>query len=562
MPRIQKRVIRLIEGEQRVSSGEVSLPATIAMGGLQSSIPELMVIRSRQGKGVISQLESHPKVELLKDSRDRLDRSMDSIRPTQRKKSKIKFKELKVKWDDRYKRKSEILQILEEGGDGKLTTPEILAVLAVRHGIDSDSLKPWVSDYNNLVMTGIIKGGKIPMFLSALKDDVPARALTILEETGTHMSGEELADKLGYSLDVSQSQRNSTLNKINGSLNLLDLINRVVKLPKDTSRIRWIHPKQRYSQATIPEWNLKYRILKVIRDHPEILQIDIGKDPSIVSFFSRSSPKTDQESQHLSRLLSDDLSDLRRFGLITAEEKKVGPSHLKTRVYGLTPEAEEWMGITDREGRLHEDLRKALLGEHQIGLTEKQLDMLKRIKLWGKIRKSIRNNPDMGPESLVKAEASLQGISPRYVQNVRTGERPWGPAKKETLEVFRPYVSKEEWSEIQRSFEEQEGGLSPHQRHMLQRVKKWIEMRRVIEENPGAGSRRLATILNRKDEEWFTEPGLSKIYWTERPFRRTLVGGTPWVTKDIEELRRIYNPHLNKSQRTLFKEFTDEKLTG
>lgn len=226
--------------------------------------------------------------------------------------------------------------------------------------------------------------------------------------------------------------------------------------------------------------------------------------------------------------------------------------------YSLTDDAKEWMEVTLREQRLHEDLRKSLLGEHFEGLSERELDMLDKIQRWIRVRRKIEEDVHRGETEV----ASSLGEKLSYVSKVKSGHLPWGrgQASRENLERFTPFIEDDGDRGWFQSFLAAFDETPLHERHMLSRIKMWVEMKKAVEENPGKGSRAIATILSSKNKADLTDPELAAVEWTEKPIRKVLgnPNSTPWVTGNLDDVWETYSPRLNDAQRELFRRYMQE----
>jgi len=545
---------RLPQGisESRVTEGPVSISAQEVYGVPEAiSMPELLLIKPRAGKGILSESLERVASTLNPKAKEMLD---EWERKTKPKGDTDQGGERAVKWVESFDRRREILDTLHTHHGRRLTYMEATALMAIRHGLDGEKLLLYIQDMAYMHQRGIVDMGGIVGMQTIFKVDLPRRVERALEETPHAMSGDEIGRNIGLDMDVPQSKRNRLLYELNTSLNLLDMLNKVVKLPKAASLTVWIHPKYRYSEATVPEWSLKYKVLKTMyaRGDEPMTRGEISVSDEV-----RKVVESKENPQQMAGKLRHALDDLRRFGLLKTHEGTTDPSHPNVTFYSLSDEAKEWMKTTLDEGRIHEDLRKTLLGEHYEGLSERQLDMLERIEEWIRVRRELEKDPQRGETEVASALGEKLG----YIKKVKTGDTPWGEgmAKTETLEEYLPHISDPEDARWFGEFIQKPPETNPHQTRMLQRIRMWVEMKKAVGENPGRGSVALATILNNKPSEEFTDPNLAPVTWTERPLRRMIENeAVPWVTENLDEITRTYGPLLNETQRPLFERYVNE----
>lgn len=555
---IKRKALPKDIAESRVTTGSVSISAEQVFGVDEKLIPELMLIKPRAGKGIMTEsLELIAPV--LNPNADEMLREWEKItKPSRDDAEGVKTKS----WVESFNRKRGILDILHIRYGRPLNYMEVVALLAIQHGLDRDGLLPYVRDLHYMNVRGIVNLGGVSGLYTCLKEDLPVRIEHTLQESPGPLTGDDIGRLIGYDMDVGQTERNTLLYRINTSLNLLDTLNHVVKLPKDQSRTVWIHPKYRYSPETVPEWSLKYKILKVLYEQyikggsgpgEGMTKGDIALSDEVGEVVERK-----RDKKLMIRKVDYALSDLRRFGLVGTEERRTDEYHPSVTFYSLTDDAKEWMEVTLREQRLHEDLRKSLLGEHFEGLSERELDMLDKIQRWIRVRRKIEEDVHRGETEV----ASSLGEKLSYVHKVKSGHLPWGrgQASRENLERFTPFIEDDGDRGWFQSFLTAFDETPLHERHMLSRIKMWVEMKKVVEENPGKGSRAIATILNGKDKADLTDPELAAVEWTEKPIRKILgnPNSTPWVTGNLDDVWETYSPRLNDAQRELFRRYIQE----
>ncbi len=279
----------------------------------------------------------------------------------------------------------EILNAMAKHGDRKLHASELAAALILANGLEAEKLRPF---FNNAIRLerGLIAppfDGTFNRFHQALgKKDNP----NVLKRFHDYLDSSPrpvTAIALGSALGLDQSE-------VSNVTPVLDLAGLVHKLPIDSASdsFVWMHARHAVPE---PFWNTGYRILKILcnTSKPISRQEVFRQLVGVVSvtkktYGSLSSPNT---SRIIDRLSED--------GLINMSRSQKNPQ------LTATPQVVKLVWRTQATGKLHPDLKRALLGASS---NKQQVSQRKKDRILNEINLHLahQSNPTLSAATLVR----------------------------------------------------------------------------------------------------------------------------------------------------------------
>ncbi len=230
------------------------------------------VKRTRYGVGVSTQSITRA-VKLDQRARAVVDKAIEKIESefAQRKKTSNAV-DFEVS-----KRKAGILAAVRDAGYRKLHASELVASLMDFAGLEKESLLPYVNAARYLVRRGQLKidgSASLNYYSSLARSGLLKKAREILLSAERPLTTLDMAQRLGYSRDISREQRFGIINSLGSCLGLLDLSKLVVKLPqvpvgkKGTEHYLWWAAEHRIKPETKPTGNYRYRLMQALDSGP------------------------------------------------------------------------------------------------------------------------------------------------------------------------------------------------------------------------------------------------------------------------------------------------------
>lgn len=388
-------------------------------------LQELLQLNERQSKRI-----SEAKLELAEDIDSRIaerESYIDSFRKTTRRKN----------LEESLERQKEIITIVRDAEEQNmgLSSMDIMAVLAIRYNsVEKDKLLPYANSISAMAGSGFVNSEGTSRLRAALQNDLVSRIEKIIPLITSTVTSMDLAKKLGLNYANSRD--------IIISLNLLDIINKVIRLPTDSTKeggpYVWINPSERNTEKTIPYWNVKYVVLLALNENNGLTQNDLTKDQRISNLICiKQFPGGKYKGAHFSHALND----LIHSGLVSYENRIIkGEKGARTAtVYFLTSKAKQLVELTEQNRYLDEELRKALLGEIYSGLKPSEENALQRIKRVAE----IYANKMEGESAYILAKRI--GENESYAESIFSGKDPLRFFKEDTLrKKFFPYLNDSE----------------------------------------------------------------------------------------------------------------------
>ncbi|MBI2654212.1 hypothetical protein HYX02_05385 [Candidatus Woesearchaeota archaeon] len=330
-------------------------------------------------------------------------------------------------------KQQEIVDIIRDSKESgfECSYMELFAIMAIRYGFTKDSLYQFATAFSAMANKRYFrKAGENPGLRWALQHDLVSRVEECLDNFESPITSRDIMRKLNL-----ENIKNNYFS-IRSALNLLELINKVIRLPHVSEEgvpYMWISSKFRNSSKTIPYWNLAYIILLALRDGGAMTRDDLAKNP-LVSNLASVHPFQGRFNYMTFNTYALDFLILA--GLV--EYKKGKRVSKKSTLYSITPYGSSLLRNTENWGYLDEELRVELLGEKYVGLRPSEIMALRRIRLTA----FIFANQYKSTYLLSK----ILGVGSHYVSLVRSGSiDPLRFFKEETLrQKYYPLIFKEE----------------------------------------------------------------------------------------------------------------------
>ena len=340
-------------------------------------------------------------------------------------------------------RQLEIVKIIQDAKrvDFSLNYTELLALLALRYDIKREPLFYYANSVCTMVAKDFFSSGDGNAFLRrALQHDLASRVQERVKTYDSPFTALDITAEIGLETD------RTSLQMMYSTLNLFEVLKRVIRLPLD-STIKggsnvWINPDCRYTEKTIPEWNLKYVILLALLGGRSSTINDLVGDERVRSVVS----VKDTLGYRYANLYQS-LNDLILAGLVDSGVKS-GEKRRCFNVYLITTYGSDLVTKTKNDGYLDEELRIALLGDRYEGLKPSERNALIRIKRIATIFAfaTIRKGRERRKRGERTDFARRTGEDLKYLDHVIYGGRdPLRCFKEETLrQKFYPYLSEVE----------------------------------------------------------------------------------------------------------------------
>ncbi|MBI2970875.1 MAG: hypothetical protein HYY37_00475 [Candidatus Aenigmarchaeota archaeon] len=303
-------------------------------------------------------------------------------------------------------RQQEIADIIREAEqeDTPLTYMDLYGVLALRHGLDE--LGQYGSALNAMTQRGIVRSEGCGSVRNALTRGIVKHIHGYVQSHSGTFTIHDIESEL-------ELPRNEYYRKLsNVSLNLLDMVHEVVKLPvrsdRDGTPCAWIGPDNRHSEQTIPYWNAKYAVLLALRETVRAAKSDLAANKRIAELvFIREAPG----GRYTCASIDAALDDLIHTGLVAPGTEW---RRRTVRIYAITPEGKRAVDATEEQRYLDEDLRRWLLGERYTGLTPSEMFTLEKVRRVGRIYDSWMK----GGNYIARISESTS-----YANEITTGKR-------------------------------------------------------------------------------------------------------------------------------------------
>ncbi|MEM2974277.1 MAG: hypothetical protein QW112_01465, partial [Candidatus Micrarchaeia archaeon] len=258
--------------------------------------------------------------------------------------------------------KKEIIRLLR---GRSLSAPELFATLGMRNGFSTSSMLPYVLALKSLERKGLVRPAWAAWTYPAVKGDLLVKLEVLLLEKPRVYSSEDIV------IDLGLLGEDYALKRVNKACNILEIAGRILKLPPSTmgkSNISmWIHSDYSKNPATVPSWNIKWWILRILMDGDATFSTLAMKldQMGVATAFTREVGS----SVLLASGIRSSIDSLREVGLVDVRQETVG--HRMTRIFSLAE------GVTEliRKPYLDETLNRALKAEYTYGMKLRINDM-------------------------------------------------------------------------------------------------------------------------------------------------------------------------------------------
>ena len=288
------------------------------------------------------------------------------------------------RYADSFRRQTEIVDTIvsRQKAQQPIGPLQLVGALALEHGTQGRIMLDYLNTIKSLERTGIIS----PIWTSRcfngpIKLGLPSLIESTLRDFSSSMTSNELIKMIYPGMD--RVKRKRRLNDVNLACNLLDTMRRITKLPANSAmqhnNYRWIHENWRNTSTTIPLWNIRYVLLKIIDRQGPISKSSLMKEPMVIRLISAHT--TNLSNSMLCSVMENPLDCLRAQELISTE---IIPGQRATQCFGISNYGHELLEKTTTSNYLDEDLRLLLLQSKE-DIRPSQTDREERIIRWLKI---------------------------------------------------------------------------------------------------------------------------------------------------------------------------------
>jgi hypothetical protein len=166
----------------------------------------------------------------------------------------------KSKQQGRMDEKFEIISLLRKKD---ISAVELFAYLGLKHGFGEKSMIPYIYALKSLEIQDLVKPKWAAWTYMAVKNDLIEDIERILLASHLALSSAELVARASC-----LKKEEYALKRINKACNILDAAGKAVKLPPSTlggsGLSMWIHKDYEKTVDTVPSWNVKWWILKIL----------------------------------------------------------------------------------------------------------------------------------------------------------------------------------------------------------------------------------------------------------------------------------------------------------
>ncbi len=268
---------------------------------------------------------------------------------------------------ERQKEIIDVLQTADELGFG-IDYMDLNGILALRHGTSMDNMFPYSKTIAAMSASKLINTEGSPNLRRALEHDLVTKIEGVIDSTNEPVTFFKVLERL--------MPEQPSPDWINSAFNLLDVLGRVTKLPTNSviagHPTMWLSPKYAQTDRSIPEWNIKYRLLLAFNSLELATISDLVKDKNVIEISS-----IHTELPYSGANLTNALDDLIQQGLVD-----VGMVFRRrtATAYSSTSKARQLLGITLSQNYLDDELRRLLLGEKYADMHTSEKLQLKKEK--------------------------------------------------------------------------------------------------------------------------------------------------------------------------------------
>jgi hypothetical protein len=311
---------------------------------------------------------------------------------------------------------------------------QLAAAFALERGLSKEVLLP------SLYAAHLLKERGGPrLYEGSLTDVLTSVNHDLLRRVHDHLHAKPLAQnstEISRAFGITPNRRNRL--RITAALGVLDLMGLTRKLPSPGSKVyRWIHACYERHPATVPRWNVDFRVLNALRHGPRN-----ASDISLPFRFARGQSGGSKRGLATNVSISASFSRLAEAGLVDTTPKGLG------RVALLSKYGERLMREQAGLPYLHPELRQALLGlPRPAGQpTHDQLRFIERLRRWARVSRALEQArplgrkpaaPYAGVQRVVKDLREKLG----FVTSVAQGRVPWAGVRRDRLrETYLPLL--------------------------------------------------------------------------------------------------------------------------
>ncbi|VVB73300.1 Uncharacterised protein [uncultured archaeon] len=278
---------------------------------------------------------------------------------------------------DSLRAQKEVMDLLLDA-ERPISHMTLLAVLAMRNGMERDTLMGYLNAIASLERSGVITPKSGRWLMPMARDSLPAVIESVLKGANESVTANDIA------MSVYGRTGKRICDDINYACNLLETLDIAVKLPSDSAmghnNYRFIHTRMRYSLKTIPLWNIKYVVFSAIDRHGPISKSGLMRDPAVGRLISVHG--TSLSKGLVSSKVDNSIDGLRSQRLIAAE---ILNGQRATQCFATTNVGHGLLRSAIEMGYLSEELRRRLLGYANHGMIPSQQDRAERIIRWLKV---------------------------------------------------------------------------------------------------------------------------------------------------------------------------------
>ena len=324
---------------------------------------------------------------------------------------------------ERIDEKVEIISLLRKRD---LSAVELFAYLGLKYGFGEKDLIQYVYALNSIEKQGFINPKWAVWISVAVKDDLLIELENVLYLNQIVLSSSELVSKLSYLVG-----KEYALKRINKACNILEVADRIVKLPSNSLGCNglsmWMHKNYERTSATVPSWNVKWWILKILMEGKATFSDLVKRLGS--SGIAKMSERELGNSILVGAGINAALNSLREACLIRAKQELV--SRRRTKVYSLAYGVEGMM----KRPYLDEGLNIALKAEYDHRVKLKNKDIVDKILRCVNILMEHERTGD----GAFKIARTL-GENESYIAGVLRGSYPWTNVTEKNILSILPFL--------------------------------------------------------------------------------------------------------------------------